>query len=343
MSAPFAAASPRPLRRRLRRSPALATLLGLALLHGLPLSRVLADDESHPLERYSEYLVGTPATETRPPRGREVSITYLGVNGYLIRSANTTIVADPYFTRFPARYTVLNLRVETCPQALAYGLASGAFPRRVDGFLVTHCHFDHLFDVPALQRRLGGKIVTCRTGMHLCEASGSSRRDILISLPGSVHRIGEATVHVLPAKHDKVLGDIPYQGQITKPLRRAPKRPADWVLGTPLSFLIELHGKRIYLEAGAGQQFIPEVNGLDLAILGVALKDSRTRFPAAARSLGARYLLPSHQDTFFTPAEKGFKFTPLSDFPAVKAAHDEGDLPGDLILMDYFHTWTIPD
>lgn len=304
-----------------------------------------ADEGGSVLGPYARYLVGAPALETRPPRGSEVAITYLGVNGYLVRSAGTTLAIDPYFSRVPAAKIVLNARIAPCARSLAYGMEQGAFPRRVDGFLSTHCHIDHLFDIPTLQKRLGGKIVTSRTGMHLCEAAGTARRDILLSLPGSVHRIGGATVHVLPAKHDKVLGDVPYQGRIVRPMRRKPNRPADWVLGTPLSFLIELHGKRIYLEAGAGYGFVPDVADLDLAILGVALKDSRKRFPDAARKMRARYLLPTHQDSLFTDIEDGFHFSPLADFSQVADAYEDEDedLPGEMILMDYFHTWTIPD
>jgi len=315
------------------------------IVHGLLVlfAALLGASCSNRLGPYQDLLVGTPAEETPAPRGREVSITYLGVNGYLIRSEHTTIVADPYLTRFPLRTVMMNAQVAPCDEAIAYALQKGAFPRRVDGFLATHCHFDHLFDVPPLQRRLGGKVVTTATGMHLCEASRVPRRDISVSLPGSVHRIGEATVRVLPARHDKVFGKIPYPGLIDEPLSRPPDRPADWLLGTPLSFLIELHGKRIYLEAGAGEHFIPPVRDVDLAILGVALKESRERYPEAVRSIRPRYVLPSHQDSFFVPLRDGFQFSSVADFPWVKAVHESEALPGKMILMDYFQTWTLPD
>ena len=80
---------------------------------------------------------------------------------------------------------------------------------------------------------------------------------------------------------------------------------------------------------------------VDLAIVGVALPDSRTRLHAALERLQPRYVLPSHQDNFFRPLSAGFQFGPLTDFPRVQreCAQQNG---GHLILLDYFRTWTLP-
>ncbi len=81
---------------------------------------------------------------------------------------------------------------------------------------------------------------------------------------------------------------------------------------------------------------------MDLAILGVALPDSRARFTATVRALRPRFTLPSHQDNFFAPFARGFAFGPLTDFRFVIRTQQQQQLPGKLILLDYFRPWTIP-
>lgn len=290
---------------------------------------------------YSDLLVGTPSDKAPLPRGNQVQVTYLGTNAYLIRSAGTTIVVDPYFSRIDLRSVVFNADVSPSPAIITEVSRKAKLGRHVDGYLVTHSHFDHLFDVPPMQRMYGGKVITSPTGAYLAEAAGVSRRQLLPSKPGKIYRIGEAKVRVLPAWHDKVLGRIPYPGTIDTPLPSEPDKPKDYRLGIPLAFLVELNGKRIYVESGGIPGHIPCVTGVDLAIVGVAVPGSQKRYPDTVRTLNPKYVLPSHQDNFFLPIEDGFQFSTLSNFPKILATHKAADLPGELILMDYFRSWMV--
>lgn len=297
---------------------------------------------SNRLGPHRDLLVGTPATTVARPEANDLSVTYLGVNGYLLRSGGTTILVDPFFSRIPLREVLLNAPVSPSPQALASARRAGAIPDRVDAFLVTHSHFDHLFDVPPLQAELGGRIVTSETGAFLCEAAGAARSAVLPSQPGDIHQFGGARVRVLPARHDLVLGTLPYPGLITEPLPAPPSRARDWRLGTPLAFLVEMGGRRVYIESGGVAGSPPAVSDVDLAIVGTAVGDGNGRYAEAVRALNARHVLPSHQDNFFNPLESGFHFSALSDFPRIRSIHRGANLPGRLVLMDYFHTWHVP-
>jgi hypothetical protein len=84
-----------------------------------------------------------------------------------------------------------------------------------------------------------------------------------------------------------------------------------------------------------------EIAPVDLAILGVALPDSRARFSAAVQKLRPRYVFPSHQDDFFRPLNVGFQFGALTNFPALLRIDKSQSLPGRLILFDYFRPWTL--
>jgi hypothetical protein len=81
---------------------------------------------------------------------------------------------------------------------------------------------------------------------------------------------------------------------------------------------------------------------IDLAILGVALPDSRKRFPATIARLHPRYVIPSHQDNFFLPLSRGFVFGPMTDFPFVLRAFRASSTNSSMILLDYFRPWTLP-
>ena len=118
--------------------------------------------------------------------------------------------------------------------------------------------------------------------------------------------------------HDRVFPiGVPFPG---KPKSgTSPRRASDWKCGQPLAFLVEANGKRIYIDSGGRPSLLPPANiaPVDLAILGVALPDSRARFIEAVRRLRPRYILPSHQDNFFQPLDRGFNFGPMTDFPRV--------------------------
>jgi hypothetical protein len=124
-------------------------------------------------------------------------------------------------------------------------------------------------------------------------------------------------------------------------------------VGEPLAFVIEAAGKRIYVDSGGVAGAPPSAPAghvrhgksvfwrIDLAILGVALPDSRARFAEVVRQLEPRYIFPSHQDAMFTAFSRGFHFGKLTKFPWVVHKYDTKHLPGQLILLDYFQPWTL--
>ena len=280
----------------------------------------------------SPHLVADPQAAPRPARG--VKVTYLGTNGYLLESRDATIVVDPYFTRVPLWRVALGLRMGTSDEARALG--KRRLPQKVDAILVTHGHFDHLLDVPWIAMKTRARIVASPTATHLATAAGASKT--MPILPGGRVRIAGARILALPASHDCLLGRVPFPGALNE-TPHAPQRPSDWVCGEPLAFLIEMGGQRIYVDSGGTPAVLPPSNlgRVDLAILGVALEDSRDRQSAALARLKPRYFLPSHQDDFFRPLRRGFQFAMLSDFPRVKrqsAGHR-------MIVLDYFQPWTL--
>ncbi len=289
------------------------------------------------LQRYRDFIVADQDVSFAPPK-TGVRITYLGTNAYLLQSRDAALLIDPYFSRVGLFRAALNLPVASSRELIERYLPV----RRIDAVLVSHGHFDHLLDVPEVVALTGARLIASATSIQLARSAGVPSEKCVVVTAGEKVSLPGATVSSLPAKHDRLFGRVPFDG----PPRRLPPRAAgDWVCGEPLAFLIEIGGRRIYI-AGGGRPngALPASLGrIDLAILGVALPDSRKRFVQALEQLRPRYVLPSHQDDFFLSSlarvclwtDDKFSRRPSRRFARHRMA-------SRLILLDYFRPWTLP-
>jgi L-ascorbate metabolism protein UlaG (beta-lactamase superfamily) len=264
-----------------------------------------------------------------------VRVMYLGTNGYQFEFQKHALLVDPYFSRVDLFSIALGSRLQPNMPRVAAGMRQLA--PKADAILVTHGHFDHLLDVPIVMSRMNAHLIASASAVELAKRAGASSGDAVTA--GDVRRIGPWKIRVLPATHDRLFGKVPFDQPETRG-SGPPQNPADWVCGEPLAFLIEVGDQRIYIDSGGTPAQLPPHERVDLAILGMALPDSRARLPGALEHLQPRYVLPSHQDNFFRPLDAGFQFGPLTDFSRVR--HDcEQANRSRLILLDYFRPWTL--
>jgi len=293
------------------------------------------------LGSYSQLVVSDSAVPSRDC----VRVTYLGTNGYQFEFKGHALLVDPYFSRADLLSVALGSRIQPNASRINDGLRHLA--PKADAVLVTHGHFDHLLDVPAVMAKTGARLIASASSVDLAKRAGASSGDAV--KPGDVRRIGPWKIRVLSATHDRLFGKVPFDRPPSQPGLAAdasakagpPQRAADWICGEPLAFLIEVNGQRIYIDSGGTSTQLPPNERVDLAILGVALPDSRARLHAALKRLHPRYLLPSHQDDFFRPLNAGFQFGQLTDFPFVLRESAQQNRTR-LILLDYFRPWTLP-
>jgi L-ascorbate metabolism protein UlaG (beta-lactamase superfamily) len=298
------------------------------------------------LRRYQSLVVSdSPVLSPLAPASSGVRVTYLGTNGYLLETSDSTILIDPYFSRIALAPVTSNSSIK--PDIARINSGMDRLPKRIDAILVTHGHFDHLLDVPEIARRTGASVIASPTSCYLSQAVSLAATKTLPVRAGDSLHFGAANVHVFPAVHDRIFGVMPFPGVRAAVPLRPPRRPSDWVCGEPLAFLIELNAKRIYVDAGGTVAALPPrtAGPVDLAILGVYLPESRKRVVAALHRLRPRYILPSHQDDFFRPLSGGFQFGPMTKFKevllSVRKYQADSDRPARLILLDYFAPWTL--
>jgi len=293
------------------------------------------------LGSYSQLVVSDSAVPSRDG----VRVTYFGTNGYQFEFKGHALLVDPYFSRVDLLSVALGSRIQPNASRINDGLRHLA--PKADAVLVTHGHFDHLLDVPAVMAKTRARLIASASSVDLAKRAGASSGDAV--KPGDVRRIGPWKIRVLAATHDRLFGKVPFDRPPSQPGLAAdasakagpPQRAADWICGEPLAFLIEVNGQRIYIDSGGTSTQLPPNERVDLAILGVALPDSRARLHAALERLHSRYFLPSHQDDFFRPLNAGFQFGQLTDFPFVQRESAQQNRTR-LILLDYFRPWTLP-
>ena len=290
------------------------------------------------LDRYANLVVAD--VKHSPSSVDDIRVTYLGTNGYQFEAEGRALLVDPYFSRVGLMTTVLGQHVQPNERRIAAGMQ--ALRPHIDAILVTHAHIDHLFDVPRIIQLTGARLLASRTAVELAEAAGAPGKGCELVVPGDFRRIGPWKIRTFAATHDRVFPiGVPFPGE--RKSNAPPRRASDWRCGQPLSFLIETKSKRIYIDSGGRPSLLPPSNigPVDLAVLGVALPDSRARFVDAVRRLRPRHILPSHQDNFFEPLGRGFIFGPMTDFSRVLRDYKQAQLPGRLILLDYFRPWTL--
>ncbi|WP_163997380.1 metal-dependent hydrolase [Pyxidicoccus caerfyrddinensis] len=220
---------------------------------------------------------GTQARASGGPR-----LTWLGHAAFeVVSPGGTRLLLDPWLSDNP--------KTPAAWKELARFGRDGDKPAAI---LVTHAHGDHAPDVPELARISGALVVS--TGEHLRAMKIPEAQQHSVNVGGSF-RLGDVTVHTVPAMHSTEPGGRPLGYVVTFADGRSLYHTGDtWLFGD-MSLIQELyHPDIILLTTGGGRW------GLDPKTAALAVK----------KYFRPSLIIPMHFGTF----------EPLAEEPEVRAA-----------------------
>jgi L-ascorbate metabolism protein UlaG (beta-lactamase superfamily) len=224
-----------------------------------------------------------------------INLQYLGTAGFVITSAERTVVIDPYVTR-PGGRTTLTRRL--VPDA---GLIRRTIPK-ADDVLVGHAHHDHVLDAPELCRQTGARLIGSRAVANVGLAAGLPRSQIVETAGGETIPCGPALVRGLRSRHGRVyFNRVTLAGDIADP----PPWPPyfrDLRHGLVLNWHVEIAGLTV-VHVDSADIIEEELAGnrCDILCLCAIGRKYRPNYVAdAVRLLQPKVVIPCHWDLFTT-------------------------------------------
>jgi L-ascorbate metabolism protein UlaG (beta-lactamase superfamily) len=137
---------------------------------------------------------------------------WLGAAGVELESGGQRLLVDPYLTRVPFRYLFFGR-----PRPDRKLILSRLLPARA--VLITHPHYDHLFDVPVVCTEFGTAAYGSPNAHAILTAFGIPAEINRIVHTGDRFQEGPFSVGVYPGQHEKIGGRIPYTGELAARLK----------------------------------------------------------------------------------------------------------------------------
>jgi len=247
----------------------------------------------------------------------DVHVTWLGTAGFAMEHDGHVLLLDPYLTRASlARCILAPLRSDAA-------LAQRRVPR-ADAIVLSHTHFDHALDTPAIARQTGARVFGSRSAIHLCRSHGLADTQLECVEPtaGSAPHeaeVGPFRLRFWPSAHSAfLLGRIPFPGDIAD-CTDVPMRTEAYRCGAVFGLEIEVGGRRLFHVGSA--ELVERgwrVKPVDLALACVAGWTSTERYPerlVAALSPGG--VLLHHWDNFLRGLDSGAQALPGMRFAAL--------------------------
>jgi L-ascorbate metabolism protein UlaG (beta-lactamase superfamily) len=252
----------------------------------------------------SEWFAASGAPEAR----HGLSLTYLGVAGFVLRAAGHTIALDPYVSRHGL------LQILTQPLVSDAARLARWIPHAHDVF-VGHAHYDHVLDAPALCARTGARLIGSRAVCMVGRAAGLSETKLLETQGREDIASGPFVVRGLPSRHGKVFrGRVLFPGDIEVP-PAWPPRVSALRHGLVLNWHVRLGGFSI-VHVDSAEFLADELRGLSadvVCLCAAGWRERRGYIPEIVRLLKPRFVLPCHWDTMITPLEAPARVLPGVD------------------------------
>jgi L-ascorbate metabolism protein UlaG (beta-lactamase superfamily) len=247
-----------------------------------------------------------------------MELTWFGTAGFKIRTDTCTILIDPYFSR--------NHKANPKQSLKSSDIQDG------DVILISHGHFDHIYDVPAVAANTGAKVYCgkgiakplIRNGME----SGQIHEVISDGENFDLNGIQAQAFFSRHVKFDrwlifKTLVRVNFRLPRYLPLMR------EYPEGQVLSWRLNVEGKAIHHfgSAGSTSDELARLSSQSTDILLVPLQGHSAITRIAHKyveALQPDVVVPHHQDSFFPPISVLVDPQPLADM--VKQTHPDVEI-----------------
>ncbi len=284
--------------------------------------------------------------DVAPPGTEAVTLTYLGVGGWIMEWRGTTVLGAPLFSNPAFVRTGLGpIRSDTA----AVDRWMGRFDvSDAAAILVGHGHYDHLMDVPRVASVHAPEAAILGSGTVknlLGTWSGVADRVLVVdSLAGTQEREGawirvSPAVRVMPlaSSHAPHFQDLTlYRGTADVPWTEEPRLATDWVDGPSYAYLVDFLERdgsvafRLYYQdaipqapAGYAPETLVEERPVDVAILIPSTFDQVDWHPEAfVENLRPRWALLGHWEDFWVPPDHETHSMTMADLGYFEARLD---------------------
>jgi L-ascorbate metabolism protein UlaG (beta-lactamase superfamily) len=222
-----------------------------------------------------------------------MELTWWGTAGFRIRTGTDVFLIDPYLTRNPAARPVQPLKSADVAEAGA--------------IFLTHGHFDHILDAPAIASRTGARVYTDPVAAQSLIRMGlAADRIETVTEDGRTFDFGafQAQAHFsLHVRFDTPLVIRTLARSLTR-IRRLIRMLKDYPCGQVLSwrFLVEGRAVHHFGSAGSTPDELLQLARRPTDVLMVPLQ-GHSRITAIAleyvRALRPRIVIPHHHDDFY--------------------------------------------
>jgi L-ascorbate metabolism protein UlaG (beta-lactamase superfamily) len=218
----------------------------------------------------------------------DIHYRWLGTAGLEFTWNDQTLLIDPFFTRPALIKILLNQRVQPDMELVK------TYLKRADWVLVSHCHYDHVMDVPNILRQFGAVAAGSTNTCTLLKRSGIPERQIRFISAGDYLEFGPFQIEVLPSWHVKTPIDFMINGPLA-PNMQFPLHLADYRMDVDFGFIIQMGDLRILVgnESSSPVDMAFIMPFCPPALLAKLLSQANPR-----------EVIPIHWDNFFRPLSR---------------------------------------